>query len=440
MSATPALPPGYNFFQTLWRMFRHSNNELGMMQESMKQYDGTYSANIGSMRIIVTQDPAFIEHVLKGNQRNYHKSPIVSQQLGRFVGNGLLTSNGDYWLKQRRLIQPGFHHEKIHALFSIIKKTVDDFLAQFPVGKKMDMYPQMNKLTFEIVINSLFNVHIPDEKRNELSIFITEVQDFVLKDVRQPYKSWWFRLSGEENKNLDRSKRAREIISELIHERKQSPDKFNDLLDMLLDARYEDNGQPMSEDQVIDEILIMLIAGHETSANALSFALFLLATHPAELQKLQNETVGLSLEEIVKNEALLTVINETMRLYPPAWISDRVALADDRFQDFNIPKDTTLVLFYYGLHRNPEFFKDPLSFQPDRFLKKNIDKEKQKAFYPFGAGPRMCIGNNFALAEMAIFLQAFISHFDIKSTGQTPALKPLITLRPDKVILDVKRN
>ncbi len=317
---------------------------------------------------------------------------------------------------------------------------MDNYLKDFPVGKNIDVYPLMNKLAFEIVINSLFNVNIQEEKRNELSNFISEIQDFVLKEVNQPYLSWWFRLSGEEKINLERSKRAREIIQELIYNRKQSPEKFNDLLDMLLDARYEDNGQPMSDDQVIDEILIMLIAGHETSANALSFTLFLLAEHPKQLQKLKNGVSGLSIEETVKNEALLSVINETMRLYPPAWISDRVALADDRFKDFIIPKDTTLVLYYYGLHRDPENFEDPQSFHPDRFLKKNINKEKQKAFYPFGAGPRMCIGNNFALAEMAIFLQEFILHFDITSTGHTPGLKPLITLRPDKIILNVSRN
>ncbi|HEY0741785.1 MAG TPA: cytochrome P450 [Chryseosolibacter sp.] len=439
MVKTSKLPPGYNFLQSLWRTYKQVKNPIGTMEESMERFNGTYSVNLGRMNLIATQDPAFIEYVLKVNHKNYYKSRILTEQLGRFLGNGLLTSNGDYWLKQRRLIQPGFHHERIHALFAIIKKTVDDFLVNFPTGEKVDVYPWMNKIAFEIVINTLFNVKIEQSKRDELSNFISETQDFVIRDVRQPHKSWWFKLSGEVDKNLKRSARAREIIREIIHERKRTTAKFNDLLDMLLDARYEDTGEPMDENQVIDEILILVIAGHETTANALSFALYLLANHPHELEKLRVATAGLSVDATVKNENLSAVINETMRLYPPAWISDRVALQDDEFKGFRIPKDTIMVLFYYGLHRDNKYFDEPESFRPDRFLKKNSDKDKPKAFYPFGSGPRLCIGNNFAMAEMAIFLEEFITNFKVEPAGIKPGVKPLVTLRPDKVYLTVKR-
>lgn len=439
MTAGLKLPPGYNFLQSLWRTYKQVKNPIGTIEESMERFHGTYSVNLGRLNLIATQDPAFIDYVLKVNHKNYYKSKILTQQLGQFLGNGLLTSNGEYWLKQRRLIQPGFHHERIHALFSIIKKTVDDFLKDFPTGPKVDVYPLMNKLAFEIVINTLFNVKIPQEKRDELGSFISETQDFVIRDVRQPYKSWWFKLSGEVDKNLKRAAGARQIIREIIQQRKQSTEKFNDLLDMLLDARYEDTGEPMEEDQVIDEILILVIAGHETTANALSFALYLLANHPHELEKLKSATAGLSLDATVRNEQLSAVINETMRLYPPAWISDRVALQDDHFKGFRIPKDTIMVLFYYGLHRDAQYFDDPADFKPGRFLKKNSDKDKPKAFYPFGSGPRLCIGNNFAMAEMAIFLEEFVSNFTVKPTGLKPGVKPLVTLRPDKVFLGVEK-
>ena len=439
MTAVPKLPPGYNFLQSLWRTYKQVKDPIGTIEESMEKFKGTYSVNLGRMNLIATQDPAFIEYVLKVNHKNYYKSKILTEQLGRFIGNGLLTSNGDYWLKQRRLIQPGFHHERIHALFTIIKRTVDDFLLTFPSGKNIDIYPLMNKLAFEIVINTLFNIKIEQAKRDELGSFISETQDFVIRDVRQPYKSWWFRLSGEVDKNLKRSAAARQIIREIIQQRKRETEKFNDLLDMLLDARYEDTGEPMEEDQVIDEILILVIAGHETTANALSFAVYLLANHPAELEKLKHATAGLSLDEVVKNENLSSVINETMRLYPPAWISDRVALQDDAFRGFKIPKDTIMVLFYYGLHRDGQYFNNPGLFQPDRFLKKNADKERPKAFYPFGSGPRLCIGNNFAMAEMAIFLAEFIARFNVTPTGITPGVKPLVTLRPDRVLVNVQR-
>jgi cytochrome P450 len=433
------LPGGYSFLQSIARTYKQVKDPIGTIEESMERYDGTYSVNLGTRRLIVTQDPGFIDYVLRGNHRNYYKSTILTEQLGRFLGNGLLTSNGDYWLKQRRLIQPGFHMDKIHALYGIMKNAIDKFLTQFPVGTAVDVYPQMNKLAFEIVIDTLFNVKVPVEDRQELSNFISEVQDFVIKDIRQPYKSWWFNLSGEVKENMRRAKGARKIIRGIINQRKASTGRFDDLLEMLLDARYEDTGEPMEEQQVIDEIMVLIIAGHETTANALSWTLYLLANHGGELEKLRQTTYNLSLKECVESKALAAVIQESMRIYPPAWISDRVALNDDTYNGFTFPKDTIIAIFYYGLHRAQKHWENPLAFMPDRFLKKRNDKEKQKAYFPFGAGPRLCIGNSFAMAEMVIFLQAFIHQFDVKPGHLVPKVNPLITLRPDSVLLNISK-
>ena len=151
---------------------------------------------------------------------------------------------------------------------------------------------------------------------------------------------------------------------------------------MLLDARYEDSGLPMEEEQVIDEILILLIAGHETTANALSWSLYLLANHPDEQEKLQLSTSGLSVEASVASDELNCVINEAMRLYPPAWISDRVSLSDDQYKDYTFPRDIIIILFYYGLHRDRKYWDDPAAFKPERFLQFRRGKEKPKAFLP----------------------------------------------------------
>jgi cytochrome P450 len=409
------------------------------MEESMAKFNGTYAVNLGTRRMIATQDPGFIDYVLKTNHKNYYKSPILTEQLGRFLGKGLLTSNGEYWLKQRRLIQPGFHMEKIHALYQIIKRTVDAFLVGFPTGEQVDIYPLMNTLAFEIVINTLFNVKVPFETRNELSRFITDTQDFVIKDIRQPHKSWWFKVSGEVNRNLRKAAGARKIIRSIIRERKNSAQKFDDLLDMLLDARYEETGEPMHEEQVIDEILILLIAGHETTANALSWTLYLLANHQQEKESLREATRDLTPTECVTHDHLNAVIKESMRLYPPAWISDRVSLKDDSYRHFTFPGNTIVILFYYGLHRDNHYWPDAVAFNPSRFRKEHTEKDKLKAYYPFGAGPRQCIGNNFAMAEMVVFLQAITQQFDVRPTGIIPMLKPLVTLRPDKVVLGVQR-
>jgi cytochrome P450 len=406
------------------------------MQESMARFGGTYFVNLGMMRVIATQDPGLIEHVLKNNHRKYQKSAIQTDYLGRFLGKGLLTVNGDYWLKQRRLIQPGFHMDKVHALYGIMENTVSRFLKDFPIGT-IDIYPLMHRLAFDMVIDTLFNVDVPADKRAKLGSFISEVQEFVIKDVRQPYNRWWFRLSGEMNANLKKAEGAREVIRFLIRQRTSSHSRYNDLLDMLLDARYEDTGEPMTETQVIDEILILLIAGHETTANALAWSLYLLAHNRDELQALRHATATISLNEVVMNPALSAVIKESMRLYPPAWISDRVALEDDVYNNHTIPKGTVIVSFYYGLHRDPKYWHAPATFQPARFLGE-AEKSTKKNFYPFGAGPRLCIGNNFAMAEMSIFLQAFLKHFDVQPGNRAPVIRPLVTLRPDRVELRVQ--
>lgn len=435
--AMKSIPPGYSFFPSMVRTYKQAKDPIGTMRESMSRFNGTYTVNLGMMRIIATQDPGLIEYVLKSNHRNYHKSPIQTEYLGKFLGKGLLTANGDYWLKQRRLIQPGFHTDKIHALYTIIKSTIDEFLLTVPTGD-VDVYPLMHKLAFDIVINTLFTVNVPAAQRQKLASFINDVQEYVMREVRNPHKRWWFRLSGELRKNLDKAADARDVIRSLIRQRQQDKSRHNDLLDMLLEARYEESGQPMTEEQVIDEILIILIAGHETTANALSWSLYLLAGHPDELRMVKEASRSLELHQVVANEVLNNVIKESMRLYPPAWISDRVALENDEYADFLIPKGTVIVIFYYGLHRDDSEWSDALSFKPSRFLKEN-NKDIKKIYYPFGAGPRLCIGNNFAMAEMVIFLQSFIQKFHVEPGNVEPNIRPLVTLRPDKVMLKVTK-
>jgi cytochrome P450 len=431
-------PPGYSFLGTYRRALKLVNNPIESMVESIAHFGDTYTVYSGlSRRMILTQDQEFIEYVLKKNHKNYYKSDMVSKKLGQFIGNGLLTSNGPYWLQQRRLIQPGFHLHKIQGLYEIMKKTIDGALAKFPTGRSVDVLPVLNRLAFDIVIHTLFDIELPAGSMRELSTFISETQEFVIRDIRQPHKSWWYKLSGEVNKNKRKAQRARDILRDIIRQRQEKHRKFNDLLDMLLDARYEDTGNPMNEEQILDEILILIIAGHETTANALTWTLFLLAQHPRELERLRTDTMSAAIMDCVTNERLTAVINESMRLFPPAWVSDRVALDDDSFNGYRYPKGTVLVLFYYGLHRNEHRWESAAAFRPDRFLRKEGAWEKPKAFYPFGGGPRLCIGNNFAMAEMALFLQAFIHRFDIELSDVSPRMKPLVTLRPEGVVLGI---
>jgi cytochrome P450 len=434
------LPVGYSLFQTTLQSNEFLNNPVNFISKSMEAFSGTYSATLGiNKKLILTQDPDFIHYILKENHRNYTKSELSTERAVHFFGNGLLFSNGDYWLRQRRLIQPAFHREKLKGLYDIIIRTIDEFMLKFPVGTSIDIYPLVHELSFNIIIRSLFDIKLSSPIMEELSRIFTELQDFLITDINQPFRKFFYPFTGTEKRQRKKAKRLREIFIAIINERKESDRNYTDLLDMLLKSKYEDTGESMTNEQIVDEVLILIFAGHETTANTLSWLLYLLSANKENLQKLTDSLEGSTIQECLNNEYLKATINEAMRLYPAAWMTERAALEDDQFGLFSFPKNTIIISFFFGLHRSESCWQEPLKFKPERFIS-DASPIKPKNYFPFGAGPRMCIGNNFAMAEMSFFLFAFLKEFKIEPTGKIPEMKPLITLRPDKVLLNIERN
>lgn len=435
------LPHGYTLAQSIFKSVRFLANPLRFISGSMEKFSGTYSAKLPNKRtLILTQDSGFINYVLKENHSNYQKSEISSIRAAVFLGKGLLFANGEKWLRQRRLIQPGFHQKKIQELNEIVITTINAFLAEFPTGSRVDVYPLMNQLAFNVVINSLFNVDISKKDIGEISKAFTDIQDFLFKDINSPVQKFLYVVTGKERNALNKSKQIRKIIQEIIDKRVSGNKSCNDLLDMLINSRYEDTGEPMSNEQIIDEVLVLIFAGHETTANTLAWVLYLLSKDARVKEKLQERIRLKNIQESVKDEYFIAVINETMRLYPAAWMTERVAIKDDVFGNFSYPEGTIIIPFFYGLHRNKAYWNEELKFLPERFLSDNLSIIKTKNYYPFGTGPRMCIGNSFAMAEMAFFLHAFLNQYDIAPTEYVPKLKPLITLRPSHVFLNIQKR
>ena len=433
------LPVGYSLFQTMLKTNEFLNNPIKFISKSMVVFSGTYSAVLGNRKLILTQNPEFINYILKENHRNYNKSELTTKKGAKFFGKGLLFSNGDYWLKQRRLIQPAFHRDKLKGLFNLIIKSIDVYLLEFPEGKNIDIHPLVHQLSFNILIQSLFDIKLTSQMMEEIRQIFTELQHFLFKDVNQPLHRFFYPITGTETAQLKNAKRLREIFLEIISKRKESNKQYDDLLDMLLNSKYEDTGETMSNEQIVDEVLILIFAGHETTANTLSWLLYLLSTNKEATQKLTDSFHDSTIHECLNNEYLKATINEAMRLYPAAWIAERVAIEDDKFEDYSFPKNTIIVPFFFGLHRDKNLWNEELNFVPERFIINN-KVTKLKNYFPFGAGPRMCIGNNFAIAEMSFFIFSFLKKFQIQASGQIPEMKPLITLRPDNVILNIKRN
>lgn len=337
------------------------------------------------------------------------------------------------------MMQPAFHKEKLQGLQSIMIKSIAEHLTTFPAGESVDIYPLVRGLSFNVLIKSIFNIPVPAEIIAEIGQIFSDIQEFLITDTNKPLGRLFYPITGAKNASYKKAKRLREIIRGIITERKAGNIENFDLLDMLLNSTYEDTGEKMPEEQVIDEVLILIFAGHETTANTLSWLLYLLASNQEVLEQLTASFAGKDIGESLSDEYLKATIHEGMRLYPAAWMTERMAVEDDQFGDFSFPRKTIIIPFFFGLHRDEDLWEDPLAFNPQRFIA-DPKAARSKFYFPFGAGPRMCIGNNFAMVEMSFFLYTFLREFQIKPTGHIPEMKALITLQPDKVILNIKKN
>ncbi|MEM1217249.1 MAG: cytochrome P450, partial [Bacteroidota bacterium] len=371
------------------------------------------------------------------------KSHVQTDAIGKYIGKGLLTNTGASWLRQRRLIQPGFHRDRLQALTQIMQAVIDEQLDQLAAVAKaqseqpVDIFAWTTRMAFQIIAKAIYSEDINEAEMDRFGELVTLIQEHAILEVRLPFLRWYFKLSGKRKRIMGYTNELRDLQRRLLQKRRQSGQQRDDLLQMLLDARYEDTGEPMEDDQLIDEALILFVAGHETSANALAWTLYLLEQHPEELTKVRTELdqvlagQAATFEQLRALPQLTQAIQESMRLYPPAWITDRVALTTDHLDDFDIPEQTMTILFVYGIHRNPKYWEEPEAFRPARFAPAAAKERHNYAYLPFGGGPRQCIGNSFAMMEMQLVLSAWIKRFSYRLPPETTvSSKALVTLRP----------
>lgn len=415
-------------------------NPLPFHHGNFEKFGDIFRVKIGFGKTIVfTRNPKLIKHILQGRHKKYHKSPLQTVDLAKYIGHGILTSNGEHWRIHRRMVQPAFHKKKLLGLLDTMQKAILKELKRIKPNELQDVFPLMGDLAFQVVAKSLFSRNDIQEEMKKLQEITETNQKMLIREMRQPYLKWWFSLSGLIKKHLELTEVGRNILNGIIDERIQSRGEKDDLLDMLLKARYEDN-TPMSRQQLIDEVLILFTAGHETTANALSFTLFLLAKNKKAQKKVFEEVARLDLEhgDIMENISQLKYtkqcIEEGMRLYPPAYIIDRIAIEEDEFEGAIIPKNTMILMSVYELHRYSDFWESPDGFIPERFDVEN-KKDLQDFYYPFGAGPRMCVGNNFAMYEMVLTVAEIIKKYNLQTNLSDVEINPLISLKPKTVPL-----
>ena len=417
-----------------------AHNPVQVLSKYTALYGDTFRFYFGGVKeAIVTTNPVVIQHVLKTNSENYHKSHIQKKRMGHFLGKGLLTTEGEAWKTQRRLIQSGFERKQLEVLSSIMQDSLADSLRDFDrqahIGP-VDIYPLMMKITFAMVGKSLFGAKLKEDDINLISEAISTVQEFMVRQTIQPYLNPWFTVSGELRKYEEMTARAFGILRDYIRRRREEK-PGHDLLQILLDARYSD-GTSMSDELVVSESMQILVAGHETSSNALSWLLYLLSSRPDCVDRVRDEfdsVLGerhVSFSVVPKFEFTTQVILEALRLYPPFWMVDRMALADDRAGDLDIPRGSTVVVFIYGTHHSPRYWENPESFDPERFTKAKEKLYTPFAHLPFGAGPRGCIGGNYAMLQMLMILSVVLRKYDFHLVpGQTIEPRPMVILRPE---------
>ncbi len=415
-------------------------NPLPFHKENFETKGDTFKLHLGfGNDVVFTRDPDFARYALQKNQRNYGKSSIQTEDLAKYVGEGLLTAQGDHWKKQRRLIQPAFHKKQLAQLLDVMQRVVIEELERIEPNTPFDVFDVFNDLAFMTVVKALFQTDVDRQKINRLQYITEQAQKMLVKELRQPYKSWYFKYAGPIDKHLALTQEARDILKSLVKERKLSGQKSGDLLDMLLEAQYEDGGF-MDEEQLIDEILILFSAGHETTSNALTFTAELLARNPEWQDKIVEEYAFAkantdNLNDLLR-QCVITkqVLEESMRLYPPAYFIDRVNVEDDVHENLDIPAGSNLLFSVIEIHKHKDYWQNAEQFDPTRF--DDNAGMKHPAYFPFGAGPRMCIGNNFAMYEMIFAITQLISKYEIKTKNTPIEILPLITLKPKNAVLE----
>jgi cytochrome P450 len=440
-TATPALktahrdPPGPRARFPGHMMLRFLRRRLPLMVESAKRYGDVVMFKVGNERVYLFNHPDLIRDVLVTNQKNFTKSRALVRAK-RVLGEGLLTSEGEFHLRQRRLVQPAFHRDRIASYGRSMVEYAARSASRWKDGAELDMHEEMMKLTLAIVARTLFSADVESEASEigdalnvTFSAFNVGILPFseILEALPLPYMKRFYAARAR----LDAT------IYRIIDERRASAEDKGDLLSMLLLARdVEGDGGRMNDTQLRDEAMTLFLAGHETTANALSWTWYLLSQNPDVEARFHTEIDALGHrspqpEDLASLPYTRMILAESMRLYPPAWAVGRRAINDFYASGFRIPAGSMVLMSQYITHRDPRFFADPERFDPDRWQPDIAAARPKFSYFPFGAGTRICIGEQFAWMEGVLVLATIGRDWRAKYVGETePEVRPQITLRP----------
>ena len=430
--------PRVNPALSTYRGLRYPSSPLGSFDIFRRRYGDTYEVFAGSRGwTLVTERPDFIDYVLRVNHRNYSKSPIVTELLASYIGKGLLTLDGDEWRQQRRAIQPGFHRERLAGLLRTVDEEARAWVADAPADAPWDVYATTLPLALHIMSRVLFSGRVTPQELHTIARSVELGQDDFAREMRQPLLKPWRRLTRSRAAADREHARTRDILLRQIDEHRERPGDFDDLLSMLLETRYED-GSGMTDGQLIDEVVVLILAGHETTAISLACISWLLSRHPDWQRRIREEWAavvgtddagtaeGLSAKHLSQLPVLTAVVREGLRLYPPAYLVSRRAREDDVFDGIPIGAGQLVIAMVYGAHRHTLTFPEPEAFRPERYL----DGET-KVNFAFGGGPRLCVGVHLAMMELQVAVGRLVMARELRPAGpHTLEFEASATMRP----------
>jgi cytochrome P450 len=412
---------------------------LRMLMQSFREHGDVVRFTFGPMVAHLVSSADGAQQVLAENNKNYGKQTRGFKNLRYVLGNGLLTAEGDFWKRQRRIAQPGFHRQKIAGFAQTMVRAAEATAERLEAkrGQTLDVSAEMSRLTLRIVGETLLG-HDPSDAADEVGsavsylLHIANIRTSRVIDLPPIFPTKENRLFRKAIGTLD------EVVLGIIHERRKNPGDRGDLLSMLMEAKDAETGQSMDDQQLRDEAMTIFLAGHETTAMALTFTMLCLARSPPVLRELREELAQVlqgrspALEDLPKLRFNKMVVQEAMRLYPPAWVITRSVNEADQIGGYDIPAGSLVFVSPYVTHRHPRYWDDPEGFDPRRF-----EREPAKgAYYPFGAGPRQCIGSAFAMMEAELVLATLVQRVRLELAPGAPVeLDPSITLRPKNGLL-----
>lgn len=431
------VPPGPKGLPLVGVSFKFARDPLMMLQSVAKEYGDIVQLPVGFENRLFINHPDWITQVLVVQHGKFHKSDLTRRLLGNLLGQGLLTSEDDFWRRQRRLAQPAFRRSRINEYSPTMVDIAQEHIRDWRNGEERDLAEEMMALTLEVAVRALFGTALPGTAR-QVGQATTFLMRYQLKRLRSPLK---FPASWPTPKN-NRARREQEVLDSLVYriiaDRKAqgNASQQDDVLSLLITAMDEDGSQ-MTLKQLRDETMTLFLAGHETTALTLAWTWYLLGENPSAEARLHEELHGVlggrvpGPSDLERLPYLQAVVNESLRLYSPAAVMSRLSTAPFSLGGYDFPAGTTAIMSQWVMHRDPRFFDDPLAFRPERWLNGLENRLPKGAYFPFGDGPRRCIGQGFALLDTYLVLGVMAQKFRFRLVPGHPVVpEQLITLRP----------